>query len=125
MISLDTGYLNLNYNCLDTTLAGSIGTFVDDKGGTGWRTTQTACGIVIATTTGDLAIQKTTASVYAYTGDIITYTIFYTNSGTSTVTGVTIFDTLATGFTYITGSLSTGFIITGQDMSWDLSGLSA
>jgi uncharacterized repeat protein (TIGR01451 family) len=56
-------------------------------------------------------------------GDVITYTIAYSNAGQSTLTSAQIVDLVPTNTTYVNGSASNGAVYDGRCLTWNLSSL--
>lgn len=117
--SLTTLYNNtwlvLDNNCLETNLPEPPASFVESKAGTWWESSQNLCDIQ-----WDLLITKSNSAFSTgKIGNTYTYTIHYLNSGDSAISGVTIYDTLITGFSYDSATPS-ATIITGQEIAWNI-----
>ena len=72
-----------------------------------------------APATGDLIIQKTVDSPVPQTGDTVIYTINYINSGSNTITGISIVDPLPSGLNYAS-AIPAPDTISGQTLTWNI-----
>ena len=75
--------------------------------------------------TTDLKITKTGTPNPVYVGGTLNYTLVVTNKSTTTATGVTVVDTLPTGFTYETASGQTSATISGNTLTMTLNPLTS
>ena len=109
----DLNELQLDYNCFNTDLPEPPATFVDDVAGNDWQDRQTHC-------IGDLAIEKSVDNAQAFTGTQIVYTLRYINNSTTSIPGVVVSDILAPGLTYVSSPNTSGLLVTGSDISWQI-----
>ena len=105
--------LQLDYNCFNIELPQPPATFVDDVTGNEWEDRQTHC-------IGDIAIEKSVDVSQAFTGTQIVYTLRYINNSINHIPGVVISDTLPTGLTYVSSPTTSGLLVTGSDISWQI-----
>jgi uncharacterized repeat protein (TIGR01451 family) len=73
-----------------------------------------------AALTPNITLAKSANKTQASSGEEITYTIAYNNSGTGNATEVVITDPIPTGATYIAGSASNGGVLSGSTLTWTI-----
>jgi uncharacterized repeat protein (TIGR01451 family) len=75
--------------------------------------------------TPSLVLTKTSSPLAAKSGDTVTFTIQYQNTGTAGATSSLITDGIPAGTTLVAGSISSGGTLSGSTISWNLGTVAA
>lgn len=109
----DLNELELDYNCFNIDLPEPPASFVDDVAGSDWETKQTHC-------LGDLTIEKSVDLTQAFPGSQLVYTITYINNSIASTPWVVVSDTLPLNVTYLSSPTTSGLVVTGSAISWQI-----
>jgi uncharacterized repeat protein (TIGR01451 family) len=67
-----------------------------------------------------ITLNKTSSVTTAKSGDTVTFTIAFTNTGAGSATNVAITDVIPTGSTLVAGSISGGGTLSGSTITWTI-----
>jgi uncharacterized repeat protein (TIGR01451 family) len=73
----------------------------------------------------NVVLTKTSSAVTAQSGNTITFTIQYQNTGTGNASSVTITDVVPTGSTLVSGSITGGGTSSGSTITWSIGAVAA